>query len=93
MNKIPRTLLAAFAVAALLFVLTDAVSAQEPKPNRFWWPDQIDLSPLRQHAAESNPLGEDFDYAEAFESLDLDAIKTDIEKVLSTRTRFTPECP
>ena len=71
MNKIFRTLPAAFALAALPLLLTEAVKAQEPKPNEFWWPDQIDLSPLRQHAAESNPLGEGFDYAQAFASLDL----------------------
>ena len=53
-------------------------------PNQFWWPDQLDLSPLRQHGAESNPLGEDFDYAKAFASLDLNAVKQDIKKVLTT---------
>ena len=56
MNKIVRTLFTAFALAALPMVSTDVVSAQQPKPNEFWWPDQIDLSPLRQHAAESNPF-------------------------------------
>jgi catalase-peroxidase len=90
MNKILRTLLAAFAVAALPFLLTDVVSAQEPKPNQFWWPDQIDLSPLRQHAPESDPLGGDFDYAKAFASLDLDAVKADIEKVLTTSQDWWP---
>ena len=38
--------------------------ANEPKSNQFWWPEQLDLSPLRQHSPESNPLGNgDFDYA------------------------------
>ncbi|MEJ2755782.1 MAG: hypothetical protein P8104_08115, partial [Gammaproteobacteria bacterium] len=37
--------------------------------NEFWWPEQLDLSPLRQHASDSNPLGENFDYAEAFSKL------------------------
>jgi len=61
-----------------------------PKPNQFWWPDQLDLSPLRQHAAESNPLGEQFDYAKAFASLDLNAVKQDIKKVLSTSQEWWP---
>ena len=69
MKKILKALMAAAVVAVPLLLLADALSAQEPKPNRFWWPEQIDLSPLRQHAPESNPLGESFDYAKAFKSL------------------------
>ncbi|MEQ1871991.1 MAG: catalase/peroxidase HPI [Vicinamibacterales bacterium] len=61
-----------------------------PKPNQFWWPDQLDLSPLRQHAAESNPLGAQFDYAKAFASLDLTAVKQDITKVLTTSQAWWP---
>ncbi|MFN0086041.1 MAG: catalase/peroxidase HPI [Blastocatellia bacterium] len=91
MNKNLKKLLVAFVVAALPLALTDAVSAQgQPKPNQFWWPDQIDLSPLRQHAAESNPLGEQFDYAKAFASLDLNAVKQDIKKVLTTSQDWWP---
>ena len=62
----------------------------EPTPNRFWWPDQLDLSPLRQHAAESNPLGESFDYARAFATLDLNAVKQDIKNVLKTSQDWWP---
>ncbi len=91
MNKNLKTLLAAFAVAALSLVSTHQVSAQgEPRRNQFWWPDQLDLSPLRQHAAESNPLGEKFDYAKAFASLDLNAVKQDIKKVLTTSQDWWP---
>jgi catalase-peroxidase len=91
MNKKLTTFLAAVAVAALPFVSTRAVSAQgEAKPNQFWWPDQLDLSPLRQHAAESNPLGAQFDYAKAFTSLDLNAVKRDIAKVLTTSQAWWP---
>ena len=61
-----------------------------PRPNQFWWPDQLDLSPLRQHAAESNPLGESFDYAKAFQTLDLQAVKQDIKKVLTTQQPWWP---
>jgi hypothetical protein len=51
-----------------------------PKPNKFWWPDQLDLSPLRAHAGASNPLGDDFDYAKAFATLDIAAVKKDIKR-------------
>ncbi|MDP3720160.1 MAG: catalase/peroxidase HPI [Acidobacteriota bacterium] len=91
MKKRLITLLAACAVAALPLVSTHTVYAQgEPKPNQFWWPDQLDLSPLRQHAAKSNPLGDQFDYAKAFASLDLAAVKQDIAKVLTTSQPWWP---
>ncbi len=86
------TLLAAVAVASLSLVSTYTISAQQGDPmrNQFWWPDQLDLSPLRQHAAESNPLGEQFDYAKAFSSLDLNAVKQDIKKALTTSQPWWP---
>ncbi|MDA0205039.1 MAG: catalase/peroxidase HPI [Acidobacteria bacterium] len=91
MKKTLTTLLfAALAVVALPLALTDIASAQEPKSNQFWWPDQIDLSPLRQHAAESNPLGARFDYAAAFGSLDLNAVKADLNEVLTTSQDWWP---
>ncbi len=77
---------------ALMTVLAGgtALASDGPKSNRFWWPDQVDLSPLRQHAAESNPHGSDFDYAEAFLSLDLDALKKDIEAVMTDSQDWWP---
>ena len=78
-----KWILTVFAVAAAPLVLTQAVSAQMPKQNQFWWPEKLDLSPLRQHSVESNPLGKDFDYAKAFASLDLKAVKQDIQKTLN----------
>jgi catalase-peroxidase len=42
-----------------------------------WWPNQLQLNILRQHADFSNPMGENFDYAAEFKSLDLDAVKKD----------------
>ncbi len=65
-------------------------AGDKAKPNQFWWPEQLDLSPLRQHAASSNPLGADFDYAKAFASLDLKAVKQDITKVLTTSQDWWP---
>ncbi|MDH5455224.1 MAG: catalase/peroxidase HPI [Gammaproteobacteria bacterium] len=76
--------------AALVLASTSAFAQGEAKPNQFWWPDQLDLSPLRQHGIESNPMGEDFNYAEAFASLDLDAVKKDIEAVLTDSQDWWP---
>ena len=91
MSKKLMTLLVAFAVAAIPLIPKAAVSAEgEPRPNQFWWPDQLDLSPLRQHAAESNPLGENFNYSKAFLSLALNAVKQDIAKVLTTSQDWWP---
>ncbi len=84
-------LFAAFAVALSTVVVSSPALAQgEPKSNQFWWPEQLDLSPLRQHAAESNPMGDDFKYAEAFAGLDLDAVKKDIETLMTTSQDWWP---
>ncbi|ORE87068.1 catalase/hydroperoxidase HPI(I) [Oceanococcus atlanticus] len=69
----------------------DAAHAQGmAKPNSFWWPEELDLTPLRQHAAESSPFDDSFDYAEAFKSLDIEAVKKDIEAVLTTSQDWWP---
>jgi catalase-peroxidase len=80
----------AFGVAALPFCTMAAWADGEPRANQFWWPDHLDLAPLRQHAAESNPLGEQFDYRKAFLTLDLEAVKQDIKKVLTTSQDWWP---
>jgi len=78
------------AAVAALAVFAGAGGAQQPKPNQFWWPEQLDLTPLRQHSAESNPFGKDFNYAKEFASLDLKAVKQDIQKVLTTSQAWWP---
>ena len=65
-------------------------SAGEPKPVSFWWPDRLDLAPLRQHAEESNPLDKKFNYAKEFAKLDIDEVKKDIKKVLTTSQDWWP---
>ena len=74
----------------LAFGLTGAVQAQQPMSNQFWWPEQLNLAPLRYNAAESNPLGRDFNYAKAFSTLDLKAVKQDLAKVLTTSQDWWP---
>ncbi|MFI2812867.1 catalase/peroxidase HPI [Microbulbifer sp. JSM ZJ756] len=77
--------------AALAVAIAGSASANDtPMSNQDWWPEKLDLQPLRLHAAKSNPMDEDFDYAEAFQSLDLDAVKSDIEKVLTTSQDWWP---
>lgn len=63
---------------------------REAKTNEFWWPERLDLSPLRQHAAESNPMGDNFNYAKEFKSLDLEAVKKDIKALLTTSQDWWP---
>jgi catalase-peroxidase len=67
-----------------------ALAQGEPKSNQFWWPEQLNLEPLRQHAAESDPMGEEFNYAEEFRSLDLNALKKDIETLMTTSQDWWP---
>jgi catalase-peroxidase len=58
--------------------------------NRDWWPNQLNLNILRQHSALSNPIGEDFDYAEAFKSLDLAAVKQDLYDLMTDSQDWWP---
>ncbi len=58
--------------------------------NQFWWPDLVDLSPLRQHSAESNPMGANFDYANEFRKLDIKTVKKDIEQIMKTSQDWWP---
>lgn len=65
-------------------------AAFQPKNNKFWWPEQLDLSQLRDHDRRSNPLGDDFNYANAFSQLDLAAVKKDINSLLTTSQDWWP---
>ncbi|MDO3380247.1 catalase/peroxidase HPI [Geoalkalibacter halelectricus] len=58
--------------------------------NRDWWPNQLNLHILRQHSNLSNPLGEEFNYAEAFKSLDLKAIKQDLHALMTDSQDWWP---
>ena len=69
---------------------TGTVAMGEAKTNQFWWPEQLNLAPLRDHDARSNPLGADFDYAAAFNTLDLDAVKKDVDTVLTDSQDWWP---
>jgi catalase-peroxidase len=91
MLKPTMPLLAALAMAILpVLSASPAVAQGQPKSNQFWWPENLNLAPLRQHGAESNPMGDDFNYAEAFKSLDLAAVKKDIDALLTTPQDWWP---
>ena len=93
---ITRKLLLSTALAGMMAVSPLAASAAnmmdggQGKPNSFWWPDQLNLSPLRAHSVESNPYGEEFNYAAEFKKLDLAAVKKDIDTLLTTEQDWWP---
>ncbi len=91
MQKQTIPALTALVVTIATLVLSSTAIAQgAPKSNQFWWPQQLDLSPLRDHDAASNPYGDDFNYAEAFNSVDLEALKKDIETLMKTSQDWWP---
>ena len=69
-----------FSISTLLNI-SNSFADGKPQSNQYWWPEKLSLEPLRQHDTESNPMGENFNYADAFQTLDLDAVKKDLEKV------------
>ncbi|MEC8380136.1 MAG: catalase/peroxidase HPI [Myxococcota bacterium] len=84
------SLVASLSLLMSTFTLSNPAFADGPKPNQYWWPEQLDLSPLRQHALESNPLGDSFDYASEFATLDLEALKADLVQVMKTSQDWWP---
>ncbi|MDG4555412.1 MAG: catalase/peroxidase HPI [Candidatus Competibacter sp.] len=88
-KKIP--LLAALAIALSPFATTSVAHAQsKPMSNQEWWPEQLNLQPLRQHNATSNPMGKDFNYAEEFKKLDLAAVKKDLAALMTASQDWWP---
>jgi len=72
-----------------------AIPAPTPKPtrprtNQDWWPNQLNLQVLHQHSPRSDPMGEEFNYAEDFKTLDLDALKRDVLEVMTTSQDWWP---
>ena len=60
------------------------------RSNKDWWPNALDLKILRQHSSLSDPMGENFDYAEAFKKLDLKAVKQDIYDIMTDSQEWWP---
>ena len=61
-----------------------------PQTNQDWWPNQPNLQVLHQHSPQSNPMGPDYDYAEEFKSLDVEALKRDLVELMTTSQDWWP---
>jgi catalase-peroxidase len=64
--------------------------AHQPLANRDWWPNQVDLSVLKKHAPQANPMGDDFNYAEEFKKLDVEALKRDMFELMTNSQDWWP---
>src|SRR5580765_5860332 len=64
--------------------------ATRPRTNSDWWPDQIDLSVLHQHSPAADPLGADFNYADEFATLDVDALRQDLVALMTDSQEWWP---
>jgi catalase-peroxidase len=69
---------------------TNTHAAATGTTNRDWWPNQLNLNILRQHSSKSNPMGEDFNYAEEFRKLDLQAVKKDLYALMTDSQDWWP---
>ena len=58
--------------------------------NQFWWPERLDLAPLRQHSEKSNPMDEKYDYSKAYKKLDIKAVKSDVQKLMKSSQDWWP---
>ena len=65
-------------------------AAHRPMSNQDWWPNQVNVSVLHEHPSASNPMGEDFNYAAEFKTLDVEALKQDLIKVMTTSQPWWP---
>jgi catalase-peroxidase len=65
-------------------------TVSRPRTNQDWWPNQLNLQVLRQHSAQPNPMGQDFNYAEEFKTVDLDALKRDMFELMTTSQDWWP---
>jgi catalase-peroxidase len=81
--------IAAFAALSPLSAPT-AFAAGTGMSNQDWWPERLDLSPLRQHSPTSNPMGDGFSYAEEFKKLDLEAVKADLKALMTSSQPWWP---
>jgi len=84
-------LITVLAATMSLFTWPGTVLARgAPMSSQFWWPEMLDLKPLRQHAAESSPMGREFNYAKEFKTLDLKAVKRDIRELMTASQGWWP---
>ena len=89
-----RSTLSALAILAVGVAVVDshaAISSDgQQVSNDYWWPNRLDLSPLRKNDARSNPLSTQFNYAEAFSKVDVEELKSDLRKLMTTSQDWWP---
>ncbi len=91
MLKHSLSAIAILAVGLSISAPSMTVTADDKVPtNSFWWPNQLDLGPLRQSDAVADPMDPSFNYAREFETLDLEALKAEIEQVMTTSQDWWP---
>ena len=90
MRQSLTALLVAAAVSVASVAPTTVEAAGSNVSNQFWWPERLDLAPLRQNATKSNPMGPNFNYAEEFKKLDLNAVKKDVEALMTKSQDWWP---
>jgi catalase-peroxidase len=93
--RILPVLLATLAMTSGAGAQENAKNSENYNPSQnsspqFWWPERVDLSPLRQHSIESSPLGRNFNYSKEFKKLNISAVKKDIEKLMKTSQDWWP---
>ncbi len=71
-------------------IASPAPPPSRPRTNQDWWPNQLNLQVLKQHSPQSNPMGDKFSYAEAFKTLDVEALKRDVYEVMTTSQDWWP---
>jgi catalase-peroxidase len=72
------------------FTGATAVAESNGNSNQDWWPERLDLRPLRQNSADANPFGGDYNYAADFQKLDLEAVKADLRTLMTTSQDWWP---
>ncbi len=89
-KKTPSILTIAFLGLCTLGPVNLASAQDQVADNDYWWPNRLSLEPLRQNSLASDPLRGEFNYAEAFESLDLEALTADLEQLMTTSQDWWP---
>ena len=89
-KKTPSILTIAFLGLCTLGPVNLASAQDQVADNDYWWPNRLSLEPLRQNSLASDPLRGEFNYAEAFESLDLEALTVDLERLMTTSQDWWP---